>query len=123
MSGFRAPAANPSNGTACPSTSAIYVHFMTAIRTLATACAAALAFAGCGGSAEPPPQSDEPPPRGADLVVGTSIDDWTLLSLPAEGGVAELRALSDPPSDQDEILLPPRDSIARLLIDSWLSEQ
>ena len=35
----------------------------------------------------------------------------------------QLRALSDPPSDQDEILLPPRDSIARLLIDNWLSEQ
>jgi len=68
---------------------------MTAIRSRVAACAFALSFAACSGDMEPAAQTDEQAPRGAELVVGTSIDEWTLLSIPMAGGPAELRSLRD----------------------------
>ncbi len=60
------------------------------------AAAIVLLAAGCDRSPGPEAQQPEPALRGATLVVGTSADQWSLLSVPREGGLAEARALSDP---------------------------
>ena len=60
------------------------------------AAAMVLLAAGCDRSAGPDAQQPEPALRGATLVVGTSVDQWSLLSVPRDGGRAEARGLSDP---------------------------
>lgn len=40
-------------------------------------------------------QRPEPPLHGAALVVGSTIDQWSLLTIPQSGGTAEARDLSD----------------------------
>ena len=60
---------------------------------LAAACV--LLASACDRSSGPEIQQPEPTLRGADLVVGTSVDQWSLLSLPRNGGLAEARDLSD----------------------------
>ena len=79
-----------------PVSDAVYVIKMYAIRTITACSGLALGLAACDGSPPPPTTSNGPPPSGAELVVGTSIDDWTLLSIPMAGGTAELRLLRDP---------------------------
>jgi len=69
---------------------------MYAIRTLATFAGLTFALCACEGNPTPTTSSDDPAPSGPDLVVGSSIDDWTLLSIPVAGGPAELRSLRDP---------------------------
>jgi len=52
-------------------------------------------LAACETAPEPGAVEPEPILHGASLVVGTSADQWSLLSLPRDGGVAEVRELSD----------------------------
>jgi len=52
--------------------------------------------AGCDRSTQSDVLPPEPAFRGVDLVVGTSVDQWSLVSVPRGGGVAEARGLSDP---------------------------
>ncbi|MEK6254831.1 MAG: hypothetical protein N2B05_09070, partial [Gemmatimonadales bacterium] len=59
------------------------------------AAAIVLLVAGCDRSPGPDAQQSEPALRGATLVVGTSVDQWSLLSVPRDGGPAEARGLSD----------------------------
>jgi cell division septation protein DedD len=51
--------------------------------------------AACERTPGPDVQQPEPALRGANLVVGTSVDQWSLLSVPRDGGLAEARDLSD----------------------------
>jgi cell division septation protein DedD len=55
-----------------------------------------LLAAACDSAPGPEAQRPEPALRGVDLVVGTTVDQWSLLSVPQAGGVAEIRNLSDP---------------------------
>ncbi len=55
-----------------------------------------LLAAACDSSPGPEAQRPEPALRGVDLVVGTTVSQWSLLSVPHAGGVAEIRDLSDP---------------------------
>ena len=49
----------------------------------------------CDRSPGPEALQPEPTLHGASLVVGTSVDQWSLLSVPQGGGFAEARDLSD----------------------------
>jgi hypothetical protein len=49
----------------------------------------------CERSGPPDVRPPEPDLHGASLVVGSSVDQWSLLSVPQGGGLAEARALSD----------------------------
>ena len=60
------------------------------------AAAIVLFVAGCDRSPGSDAQQPEPALRGATLVVGTSADQWSLLSVPRDGGLAKARSLSDP---------------------------
>ena len=55
----------------------------------------ALLAASCDGSPGSEAQQPEPALHGASLVVGTSVDQWSLLTVPLDGGVAEARDFSD----------------------------
>lgn len=55
-----------------------------------------LTAAACRNGPERPQPDPEPPPRGADLVVGSSAADWALLTVPHAGGPADLRGLDRP---------------------------
>ncbi len=79
-----------------PVSGVVYVTNMYAIRTIAMCTSLTLALAACDGQPSPTTASNDPEPSGAELVVGSSIDEWTLLSVPKRGGPAELRSLSDP---------------------------
>jgi cell division septation protein DedD len=58
--------------------------------------AVALVFLiGCSGAPDPSEES-VPPPTGARLVVGSSLNQWNLLFVPTGGGTASLRDLSNP---------------------------
>ncbi len=59
------------------------------------AAAIVLFAAACDRSSGPDVQQPEPALRGASLVVGTSVDQWSLLSVPRDGGFAEARDLSE----------------------------
>ena len=54
-----------------------------------------LLAASCDGSPGSEALQPEPALHGASLVVGTSVDQWSLLTVPLDGGVAEARDLSD----------------------------
>lgn len=57
----------------------------------------ALILAGCGGDrGSAAPEESPPARRGLELVAGTSLERYGLLTIPREGGAAELRALEDP---------------------------
>ena len=62
----------------------------------ATVVAALLLAAACEPSS-PAPDAGRPEPalRGASLVVGSTVDQWSLLAVPREGGPAEARDLTD----------------------------
>ncbi len=62
-------------------------------RRLAPAILAVLAA--CEAAPEPGAVRPEPTLHGASLVVGTSADQWSLISVPRDGGLAETRDLSD----------------------------
>ncbi len=59
----------------------------------------AAAVLALGAACDRSSDTDVPPPepalRGARLVVGTSAEQWSLLSLPRTGGLAEARDLSE----------------------------
>lgn len=84
------------------------------------ALAGALLLAGCGGNGgEPSRARDAPAVRGAALVAGTSLQEWSLLEVPRAGGQARLRAIDDPDDTlwTGETRLPPS-SAAYPLADS-----
>ncbi len=57
----------------------------------------ALILAGCGGDRSGAAPDESPPARrGVELVAGTSLERYGLLTIPRRGGAAELRALEDP---------------------------
>jgi len=88
-------------------------------RRLAPAILAVLAA--CEASPEPGAVRPEPTLHGASLVVGTSADQWSLISVPRDGGLAETRDLSD----LQQVVwtgvteLPPSEE-AHALSDGWL---
>lgn len=59
------------------------------------AVAAILVLAGCGESADEAIRSER---AAADLVVGSTASEWSLLTVPRAGGTAELRPVVDPDS-------------------------
>lgn len=50
----------------------------------------------CERSPDPGELAPEPILRGARLIVGSSVDQWSLLAVPRQGGVVEARSLADP---------------------------
>lgn len=60
----------------------------------------AVLVAACGGGEDGPTPpgngAESPPPEGTALVVGTSLDDWSLLAVPRDGGTVEARSVRDP---------------------------
>jgi len=66
-------------------------------KSLNRVCALALVFSiGCSGAPDRPDDDPVPPPSGARLVVGSSLDQWNLLLVPTDGGTASLRDLANP---------------------------
>ena len=51
---------------------------------------------GCFGAPDQSVEGPAPPPSGARLVVGSSLDQWNLLVVPTAGGTASLRDLNNP---------------------------
>ena len=51
---------------------------------------------GCSGAPDQSVEDPAPPPSGARLVVGSSLDQWNLLVVPTAGGTASLRDLNNP---------------------------
>ena len=67
----------------------------TAVRRAATAAVAVLFWA-CDAAPEAQELTPEPPLRGARLVVGSSVEQWSLLAVPRDGGQVQTRSLSNP---------------------------
>lgn len=61
---------------------------------------AGLLLAACGGDGERPTPPEggagSPPLEGTSLLVGTSLEDWSLLAVPRDGGVVQARSVRDP---------------------------
>ena len=51
---------------------------------------------GCDAAPDSTELPPEAAPRGVSLVVGSTADQWSLVSLPVDGGVAEARDLTNP---------------------------
>jgi cell division septation protein DedD len=56
----------------------------------------AVLMSGCDTAPDSTELPPEAAPRGVNLVVGSTADQWSLVSLPIAGGVAEARDLTDP---------------------------
>lgn len=68
------------------------------LRRLLSVTTALLFVAGCGGDAGRTGKGRNPAPEleGARLVVGSSVDEWSLLAIPRDGGTVTARSVQDP---------------------------
>jgi cell division septation protein DedD len=70
-------------------------NMVTRLRHCGVALTVLLLATACERSEPPDVRPPEPDLHGARLVVGSSVDQWSLLSVPQGGGLAEARTLSD----------------------------